>query len=245
MGKSTISMAIFNSKLLLYQSQRISYINRWDGSLASSVFSLSRRQSQLQSMKDMLQVSSPRSQRGVPYGWGYPQIAGWFLGNIPWNWMDNWGTPMPWLRKPPTRFLRCFLFSRSSWTSCACSVSHLVCKPLAHGQVIPCIIKGLSISPDNVELWNRGDSLVHLEEPYMVRLIAMGGSNAVNLFGMASPVRLVRFDRRLRPSLLFAGLRTVRMVSSEEANVRQKNIEHVDIEMHRIVETRIHVETET
>ena len=32
-------------------------------------------------------------------------------------------------------------------------------KPLAHCQVIPCIIKGLSISPDNVELWNRGDSL--------------------------------------------------------------------------------------
>ena len=79
----------------------------------------------------------------------------------------------------------------------------------------------------------------------MVRLIAMGGSNAVNLFGMASPVRLVRFDRRLRPSLLFAELRTMRMVSSEEANVRQTNIEHVDIEMHRIVETRIHVETET
>ena len=74
-------------------------------------------------------------------------------------------------------------------------------------QVIPCIIKGLSISPDNVELWNRGES--YLEEA------------VVPLGKQVQFKQLLRFDRRLRPSLLFAGLR---MVSSGQ-NVNRKNIE--------------------
>ena len=83
-GKSTISMAIFNSKPLVYQR----------------VFSLPRTSSCSPVSGICVAWAADRSQKhGKMWGfpWGIPK-NGWFIGKIP-KWMMNRGTPH--FRKPP------------------------------------------------------------------------------------------------------------------------------------------------
>ena len=106
---------------------------------------------------------------------------------------------------------------------------HLLCKLLAHCQVIPCIIKGLSISPDNVELWNRGDSL-HLEEASQTVPCAVPVKPGWGLTDVFAQVYFLQD---------WGWWGWCVHMCSREAIVRKKNIEHVEIDMLKMVKTRI------